>query len=69
MKLDELNDVLTPQDLIDFLPNHGRNKIYRLLKTGTIKSKKCGRDYLILKDHLFEYIGVTTNCCRTNGIK
>ena len=57
MKLDELKDVLTPKDLLAVLPC-GKNKIYDLLKTGAIKSKKIGHEYIVLKDNFLQFIGV-----------
>ena len=56
MKLDNLNEVLIPSDLIEVLP-FSRNKIYRLLQTGEIKAKRVGTQYLILREDFFEYIG------------
>ena len=56
MKLDDLNDILTPDDLFEILP-FGRSKVYSLLKSGEIKSKQCGSQYIVLKDALFEYLG------------
>ena len=56
MKIEDFNDILGPQDLMNLLPNHGRSKVYNLLKTGEIKSIKSGNTYLIMKDDLLEYL-------------
>ena len=56
MKIEDFNDILVPQDLMNLLPNHGRSKVYNLLKTGEIKSIKSGNTYLIMKDDLLEYL-------------
>jgi hypothetical protein len=56
MKLEEMNEILTPQDLMKILPNHGRTKIYGLLKNGDIESIKSGNTYLILKEALLKYL-------------
>lgn len=52
------SDFLTPNDLISILP-FCRNKIYSLLKNRNIKSKKCGRQYLVQYKDLCEYINNT----------
>ena len=59
MKLDELNDILTPDDLLEILP-FSKSKVYSLLKSGEIKSKQSGSQYLILKEALFDYLGKPT---------
>ena len=48
-------DVLTPDDVIKIL-NIGRNKVYELLKNGTIKSIRIGRKHRIPKKILIEYL-------------
>jgi excisionase family DNA binding protein len=52
----ELPDVLTPQDLIAFLPI-GRNAVYDALKTQKIKSVRVGQKFLITKSALREFLG------------
>jgi len=56
MKLEEMNDILTPQDLMKLLPNHGRTKVYKLLKNGAIESIQSGNTYLITKEALLKYL-------------
>ncbi len=45
---DSLPDVLTPADLVAFLPV-GRNTVYDLLSRGQISSIRCGRKLVIPK--------------------
>jgi excisionase family DNA binding protein len=53
---DELPDVLTPNDLIAFLPI-GRNGVYEALKRHEIKSVRVGQKLLITKAALREFLG------------
>ena len=50
-----LPDVLTPENLHDFLPL-GRNAIYELLKQKKIASVRCGRKLLIPKTALAAFL-------------
>jgi excisionase family DNA binding protein len=52
----ELPDVLTPRDLIAFLPI-GRNAVYDALKRQEIKSVRVGQKLLITKAALREFLG------------
>lgn len=52
----ELPDVLTPRDLIAFLPI-GRNAVYDALRTRTIKSVRVGHRLLITKAALRDFLG------------
>jgi Helix-turn-helix domain len=52
----ELPDVLTPRDLIAFLPI-GRNAVYDALRTRAIKSIRVGHRLLITKAALREFLG------------
>jgi hypothetical protein len=52
----ELPDVLTPNDLIAFLPI-GRNAVYDALKRQTIKHVRVGQKLLITKAALREFLG------------
>jgi hypothetical protein len=52
----ELPDVLTPRDLIAFLPI-GRNAVYDALRTRAIKSVRVGQKLLITKAALREFLG------------
>lgn len=53
--IDELPDVLTVDQLIDFLPL-GRSKIYDLVKSNVIKSVRVGRKYIIPKKFLLDFL-------------
>ena len=48
-------EILTTKDLRDIFPKN-KNAIYDLLKSGEIPSFKMGREYMITKEHLVEYI-------------
>jgi hypothetical protein len=52
----ELPDVLTPRDLIAFLPI-GRGAVYDALRTRAIKSVRVGQKLLITKAALREFLG------------
>ena len=54
--LSELPDVLTPQDLIAFLPI-GRNAVYDALKQQRIKNVRIGQKIIITKASLREFLG------------
>jgi len=49
-------DILTPQDLMAFLPM-GRNAVYDALKAQAIKSVRVGQKFLITKAALREFLG------------
>lgn len=53
--LEKYNDVLTVKDLQKILPL-GKNTIYRLLATNTIKNIKIGKKILIPKEFLIDYL-------------
>jgi excisionase family DNA binding protein len=55
-RLDDLPDVMTPQDLIAFLPL-GRNAIYELLQEQRIKSVRVGQKFIIPKTALRDFLG------------
>jgi excisionase family DNA binding protein len=55
LRYDELPDVLTPADLIRFLPL-GRNAVYEALKCGRIESIRMGQKYLIPKAALRKFL-------------
>lgn len=55
---DELPEVLTPQLLMKYLPI-GRNAIYEALKAKVIRSVRVGQRYLIPKDALREFLGLS----------
>ena len=54
--MNDLKEILTPKDLLAVFPC-GKNKLYNLLKSGEIKSKRIGHDYYILKDNFLQFIG------------
>lgn len=49
-------DVVKTDDLKKMLPKTGKNKIYNLLKTGTIQSKRIGKIYYIPKINIINYL-------------
>lgn len=53
--LENYNDILTVKDLQKILPL-GRNNIYKLLATNTIKNIKIGKKILIPKEFLIDYL-------------
>lgn len=53
---EDLPDVLTPRDLIAFLPI-GRSSVYEALRTQAIKSIRIGQRLLITKAALREFLG------------
>lgn len=53
---EDLPDVLTPRDLIAFLPI-GRSSVYGALRTHAIKSIRIGQRLLITKAALREFLG------------
>lgn len=57
MKLDDYGDVLTPKELLEILPI-GRNTLYKRLKSGEIKSKRCGTLYLVTMEDLKKYLNL-----------
>jgi excisionase family DNA binding protein len=52
----DLPDVLTPHDVIAFLPI-GRNAVYDAIKRHTLKSIRVGQKILITKAALREFLG------------
>ena len=52
----DLPDILTPRDLIAFLPI-GRNAVYDALKRQSIRSIRVGQKLLITKAALREFLG------------
>lgn len=54
-KLSELGDVLSPLEVRTVL-GIGENSVYKLLKSGELKSFKIGREHKIPKFCLIEYI-------------
>ena len=48
-------EILTTKDLREIFPKN-KNAIYDLLKCGEIPRFNMGREYMITKEHLVEYI-------------
>lgn len=53
--LEKYDDVLTVKDLQSILPL-GKNSIYKLLRTKSIKSVRIGNKILIPKEFVIEYL-------------
>ena len=56
LRFSDLPDILTPQDLITFLPM-GRNAVYDALRAQMIKNVRVGQKFLITKAALREFLG------------
>ena len=54
----KFNDVLTVDELMDFLAI-GRSTAYKLLRAGKIKCIRIGRNYKIPKDNILKFVNVT----------
>lgn len=55
--LDNYSDVLTLVDLMSIL-HTGRTLTYKMLRSGSIKSVRAGRRYLIPKKYLEEFLDI-----------
>ncbi len=55
-RLVDLPDVLTPRDLINFLPI-GRNGVYEAINGGRIRSIRIGQKLIVTKAALQEFLG------------
>lgn len=55
MRIDDLPDVLTPQQLHQFLPL-GKTRIYKLLNEKEIMSIRVGKKYIIPKAYLLDFL-------------
>lgn len=53
--LENYKDVLSVQDLYDILPV-GRNNIYKLLNSNTIKNIRVGNKIIIPKQYLVDFL-------------
>lgn len=53
--LEHYKDVLSVQDLYDILPI-GRNNIYKLLNSNTIKNIRVGNRIIIPKQYLIDFL-------------
>lgn len=47
--LEEMPDVMTPEQVGQLLPMIGRNRIYEMLGNGTIPAKRLGKQFIISK--------------------
>ena len=54
-------DVVDANQLSDMLGGIGIRTVYKLLRTGKIKSFIIGNRYLIPKINVFEYLGIVEN--------
>jgi excisionase family DNA binding protein len=56
LRFADLPDILTPQDLITYLPI-GRDSIYAALKSQAIRSVRLGQKFIVTKAALREFLG------------
>jgi excisionase family DNA binding protein len=56
MRFDELPEILTPRDLIEYLPI-GRDGVYSALKEQRIRNIRLGQKIIIPKAALREFLG------------
>jgi excisionase family DNA binding protein len=54
----ELPDILTPKDLMKYLPI-GRDTIYEALKSQAIRNTRIGQRFIVTKGALREFLGGT----------
>ena len=52
----QLPEVLTPKDLMEYLPL-GRDRIYEALKSQAIRNVRVGQKFIITKRALREFLG------------
>ena len=52
----ELPEILTPKDLIEYLPL-GRDAVYDALRSQTIRNVRIGQKFIITKGALREFLG------------
>jgi excisionase family DNA binding protein len=60
---EKYKDVLNTHDLEEIL-GFGRNKVLKLLSEGSVKGRKIGRKWMILKDDVIEYLRNTDDLHR-----
>lgn len=53
--LEDYQEVLTIEDIMNIL-HIGKNTAYNLLKDGSIKSRKIGRQYRVFKVHMIDFL-------------
>jgi excisionase family DNA binding protein len=56
LRFAELPDILTPRDLIAYLPI-GRDSIYEALRSQTIPNVRFGQKFIVTKAALREFLG------------
>ena len=56
--LNDLPEVLTPRDLIEYLPV-GRDKVYQALRSQAIRNIRLGQKIIIPKSSLRDFLGVS----------
>jgi excisionase family DNA binding protein len=56
LRFSELPEILTPQNLIEYLPI-GRDAIYAALKSQAIRSVRIGQKFIVTKEALREFLG------------
>lgn len=54
-RFEELPDILTPSDLVRYLPI-GRDGVYQALHSGAIRSVRVGQKYLVPKEAVREFL-------------
>jgi excisionase family DNA binding protein len=55
-RFEELPEILTPQDIIEYLPL-GRDSVYSALKSQTIPNVRLGQKFIITKSALRDFLG------------
>jgi hypothetical protein len=55
-RFEDLPEILTPQNLIDYLPI-GRDSVYRALNTQAIRNTRIGQKFIVTKAALREFLG------------
>lgn len=55
-RFEELPEILTPQDLIEYLPI-GRDSIYSALKSQAIPNVRLGQKFIITRSALRDFLG------------
>ena len=54
-RLDDYPDVLLPNECMEVL-RLGRTSVYKLLRSGSLKSLKMGKKYIVPKSYLLDYL-------------
>jgi excisionase family DNA binding protein len=56
LRFEDLPEILTPQNLIDYLPI-GRDAVYNALKSQAIPNVRLGQKFMVTKAALREFLG------------